>query len=209
MYWEELAPDKAEKSLFRRRSSVAQSMGQDVAAIALPAEDVKDLAQLFSAKATTAPATNTAEGGKAVAGGRKTPPKASVIDGRRLQNVGIISSFFRRAFPSMDDMVRSVLTLNRDRIPVERVSGLIEVMPTPEEQKKLLPLRAQATQLSEAEQFMLSMMKVGISRRQDLPHAEFHKGEGMDMRECSREALLAVVCRCHGWARRFGATSTT
>jgi hypothetical protein len=53
-----------------------------------------------------------------------------------------------------------VLGLVPDRVPAERLPGLLEILPTPEEQKKLAAYRTNPVALDEAEVFMLQTMQV-------------------------------------------------
>ena len=180
---------------------------------------------LFSAKPTKPTST---EAGKGRGNGpSKRPSGGSVLDGRRLNNVGIVYSCrcpsgsldirtttpsrrevrhrcdtrtereraslllpvsaksypslhphsflpltppsallppsptdFKKSFRSSDDIVRTVLGLVRERVPVERLPGLLEILPRPDEMKKLAAARADPTGLNDAELFMLTMMKV-------------------------------------------------
>lgn len=123
MYWEELAPERAQKSVFGRRSSTAASIGQDPTTTALPPAELQELATLFGESSDKKAETAGKAGGKK----RQTKPTAGVLDTRRLQNVGIVCSYFRRAFVDTDDLLKSVLVLNPDKMPAERVAGLLEV----------------------------------------------------------------------------------
>lgn len=187
VHFERLTPERAQKSVFMRKSSVTQSTetagggGSSMSSVlSSPSQGqhVKELAELFSV--TQRPKLPLAGTG---AGQKGRPAFGAALDARRLQNVGIVYNYFKKSFPSSEALVLGVLGLECDRLPVERLPGLLDILPNAEEQKKLVQAagythdlihHAPATMpdgvtpypptppipLHEAELFMLATMKV-------------------------------------------------
>jgi len=86
-------------------------------------EKVQELAQYFSAAEGTV--RDPEAGGKPVEKRRKSGQ--SLLSSTRLNNVGIVYTFFRKCFRGPDDIIATVLTLNRERMAVERLNSLLEV----------------------------------------------------------------------------------
>jgi hypothetical protein len=99
-------------------------------------------------------------------GGNKSKKKGPVtlLDGKRLQNVGIqLSRFSQRGLTSAD--IRSaLLRCQEDVLTMDRLSGLLKIMPTQAEIELCMDYEGDASKLGKVEKFFRTLA--------DVPHAK-------------------------------------
>jgi len=201
VHFERLTPERAEKSVFKRKSSVAQSTetaggGSSLSsALSAPSQGqhVKELAELFSVtQHPKLPLAGTGTG----AGKKGRPAFGAALDARRLQNVGIVYNYFKKSFSSSEALVVSVLGLERDRLPVERLPGLLDILPNAEEQKKLVQAAGYTHELV---RHAPAMMPDGVTPYSPTPPVPLHEAELFMLATMTVPRMGAKVRCFHFW----------
>ena len=134
LFWSKIAEDRIDPN------SVWASLSEEggVAPTELFSDEERDRLSTIFAKKEVAPAEKSAAEKAAAAN-----PSASIIDGRRDRNVGIVLQFIRLP---IDTIRRSVLTFDELTIDEEVLSGLLSVCPTPEDEKAVRPWASRSAQ---------------------------------------------------------------
>lgn len=154
-------------------------------------QHVKELAELFSV--TQRPKLPLAGTGAAKKG---RPAFGAALDARRLQNVGIVYNYFKKSFPSSEVLVLSVLGLERDRLPVERLPGLLDILPNAEEQKKLVQAAGYTHELMRPAP---ATMPDGVTPYPPTPPVPLHEAEIFMLATMTVPRMGAKVRCFHFW----------
>ena len=120
--------------------------------------DIEMINTLFLKQNKSGP-SNAASANK---GKRKGP--VTLLDGKRLQNVGIQLSRFSQRGLSSADIRSALLRCQEDVLTIDRLSGLLKVMPTQAEIDLCMDYEGDASKLGKVEKFFRALA--------DVPHAK-------------------------------------
>lgn len=117
LHWNTLQVNSVENTVWASQSSIET----------LPAEELKDLEELFAAK--QAKKTVASSLGKTA----EKPKRKSVVSSKRENNVGIGLAQFRKSFPSIEDIGTAIDAADAERLGGNKAQLLLNLLPDAEE----------------------------------------------------------------------------
>lgn len=146
IHWTALKADMVEKSVWSKETKIRKTVPAQVTA-----RDIAQLESIFGEKRS-----NRAE----KKGGSKKPKgPVRLLDPRRSNNVSIGLSQFKSIGKAVD-IVKVLKEVHPKVLTTERLAGLLEIVPTTSEARRLQNFRGSTSQLGEAEQFLLTMSQI-------------------------------------------------
>lgn len=146
IFWNPVSQDKLEQSLWSKGDSESDLTVED--------SDIKELEKLFQAK-TLNTATKTVSSNK----GKKHVTNApSLLDPRRSYNLAISLAQFK-SFPTFNDLVDSVTSLDMSKLSLQQVQILVTLLPSKDEIKGISSYNGPQSELGKVERFFLAISK--------------------------------------------------